>query len=85
MNVLERPSFQFFPECADLLRALITVDEQLSELCSNFDEVVAAHQANARASGADASERADEYHALRIEIEAEILDRVRLYRAVGKS
>jgi hypothetical protein len=80
MPGVDRPVYDSFPECADLLRALVRVDEQMLELCTDFDEVAAAHEASARSSGATATERAAEFHSLKIEIEAEILDLVRRWR-----
>lgn len=73
MSTSRRPVLDAFPEHRERLVLLMDADEGVAELCDHFDEVVVAH---GRAVGADqASQRryASEYHALRLELESEIL------------
>ena len=73
MSALPRPVTDAFPEHRERVIELIGSDEGFAELCDDFDEVVAAHD---RALGAERPNQrghASEYHALRLELEAEIL------------
>ena len=73
MSAPPRPVMDAFPEHRERLLALISCDEGFAELCDDFDEVVAAH-ARAIASGNTRQlSHASEYHALRLELESEIL------------
>lgn len=72
-----RPVFEFFPEHADLLQALIDVEPDIADLCADFDAVVRAQRTNAASDTASALMRADEYRGLRLELEADILSVLR--------
>jgi hypothetical protein len=52
---------------------LIDSDEGFAELCDHFDEVVAAHSRAVGSGEANQHSHASEYHALRLELESEIL------------
>ena len=62
-----------FPEHRERLRALIGGDDDLDELCDDYDTVAHAYR---RATSGEVSlaGAADEYHRLKLELEAEILD-----------
>jgi hypothetical protein len=68
-----RPVFEFFPEHADLLQALIDSEPDIADLCADFDEVVKAQRTHAGEGTASSLVRADEYRSLRLELEADIL------------
>jgi hypothetical protein len=72
----QRPVFLAFPEHAVRLRRLLEVDDDLNELCADFDAVATAYRRGTRDDPA-LRDTTDEYHSLRIELEAEILDRLR--------
>lgn len=68
-----RPVLAAFPEHREQLEALLGAHADLDELCDDYDAVVLAY---GRATSGDESlaGAADEYHRLKIELEAEILD-----------
>ena len=73
MSTSPRPVLDAFPEHRDRLGLLIDSDEGFAELCDHFDEVVAAHGRAVESDHAGHHSHASEYHALRLELEFEIL------------
>ncbi len=71
-----RPVLQAFPEYSDRLRALAEHDPAIGELCDEFDIVIDAHRRSLEGDQPSVA-RAREYHGLRLELEAELLDRLR--------
>ena len=74
MTSAERPVFDAFREHLDLLRALLESDERVRDLCDDFDAVHIAYQRSVEADDEHAAVLADEYHALRVELETELLE-----------
>ena len=73
MSVPPRPVLDAFPENRARVIELIGSDEEFAELCDHFDEVATAHVRATAVDRADQLGHASEYHALRLELEAEIL------------
>ena len=69
----DRPVLDAFPEHRERLIVLFGAHPDLDELCDDYDTVALAYE---RATSGDVSlaGAADEYHRLRVELEAEILD-----------
>ena len=72
----DRPVFDAFPEHLKRLVLLLDVEPEFVELCEDFDAVAIAYLRVASADGEAAA--ADEYHSLRLELEGEILEWLRL-------
>lgn len=74
MSTSTRAVFDAFPESRDRVEALIADSVEFAELCENYDDVVAAHCLAADTRKESPLGPAAEYHLLRLELEAEILE-----------